>query len=473
MIMVELEELLTTLKTLKREKQFDDFFELLEKAIEIAKEMNSPRYLIELNLEKSNAYYSLGNLEFALSTLMDYQNLIQESNNRFHLMRLYQGLAEIHSSLQEQEEFYFYLNKAKDLAEEAADHEVLATLHNHFVVYYDRKKQYELALKHGKKSLEYIGQLENSQSTEIYFRLHLNITQVYIKLKKLDEANELLYALSKLVEGKAVTRNLSELYTTRAKWYIAMKYYEEAYTLLQKVKALAIANEDYNFLQEVNRNIVETANLLKDNKKIIESNDEYIDSIQLAQQKNYKVKIQQVELLLSKRKFKDQIYLDPLTNIRNRRYFEKFSQQWLDSEENPKQYYMYFIFDADHFKQVNDVHGHLVGDEVIKKLAQTGKEILSNSATIFSRFGGDEFVGMAKLQDVRQMEEIIAPLHEALSEIKYEVNGKNYAITVSIGAAAMQFKQFTSIDQLMKQADDALYHSKRNGRNQYTLRTNF
>lgn len=473
MNMVELDELLTTLKTLQQNKQFAQFFELLERAIEIAKAIDSERYLIELNIEKSNAYFHLGNLEFALSTLMDYQNIIQARNDRTHLMRLYSGLAAIHVSLQEYEEFYLYLNKTKDLAEEVADHEMLATVHYSFVVYYERKKQYELALKHARICMEYLEDDSNYRQKDLFFHLQLNLAQVYIRLKNLEAADTTLHTLFGLIEGKEFVRHHGELYTTRARWYLAMKYYEDAYHTLQKVRELALTIDDYNLLQEVNRNIVEATNLMKDPQKIIEANDAYIESIQIAQQRNYKMKIQQVELMLNKNKFKDQIYLDPLTNIYNRRYFEKTTQKWLEDEENSQQYYMYFIFDADHFKQVNDVHGHLVGDDVIRKLAHTGQQLLTNNRSIvFSRFGGDEFVGFAKLTSLDQMEEIIEPLHQALSSIQYEVEGKIYGITVSIGAAALPFEHFTSIEQLMKQADDALYMSKRNGRNQYTLKGN-
>ncbi len=121
------------------------------------------------------------------------------------------------------------------------------------------------------------------------------------------------------------------------------------------------------------------------------------------------------------------------------------------------------ICDIDHFKQVNDQHGHLAGDRVLRSIAQVLKQTV-RSTDLLMRWGGEEFVILLKNCDIasaRLRGEQIRSQVESFRDDAVE------PFTVSLGAASLKASE--SIDDLLARSDKALYASKRNGRNRLTL----
>lgn len=118
--------------------------------------------------------------------------------------------------------------------------------------------------------------------------------------------------------------------------------------------------------------------------------------------------------------------------------------------------------DIDHFKQLNDQHGHVVGDEVLKLFARTARSVL-RPGDLLSRQGGDEFV--AVLRDVSEEEAVALAqsMRMAFSDSAFNMPGLAISLTLSIGVAACR-QADTDFAQLMERADQALYDSKRQGR---------
>ncbi len=131
-------------------------------------------------------------------------------------------------------------------------------------------------------------------------------------------------------------------------------------------------------------------------------------------------------------------------------------------QKNPEQEFLFAIIDIDYFKQVNDVRGHEFGDKVLKEEAERIKEILSEQSLAI-RYGGDEFVLMVPI--VFDSTEIAQTIYET---IHFMLDG--YQITNSIGITTT-----LSCDRewefLFRQADQALFTAKANGRNQYCIYT--
>ncbi|MGM0378675.1 MAG: GGDEF domain-containing protein [Bacillota bacterium] len=150
---------------------------------------------------------------------------------------------------------------------------------------------------------------------------------------------------------------------------------------------------------------------------------------------------------------------DKLTNLYNRRYFEKYFINGIDHNTISKNYLI--IIDIDHFKKVNDTYGHQTGDRILKKVATILKETFNKSK--ISRWGGDEFVVIfnGKKQNLtKQMDKI-------LNETQKIQLSKNYKITLSCGITLIKKEDNKKL--IFKKADDALYISKKNGRNQYNF----
>ncbi len=151
---------------------------------------------------------------------------------------------------------------------------------------------------------------------------------------------------------------------------------------------------------------------------------------------------------------------DPLTGLFNRRTMDKFIGSWIASG-NP---FSLLVMDLDHFKSVNDTYGHDVGDEVLKFLATSLRQLLKEN-NVICRFGGEEFIVLVP-------DERFDPAMEAAERIrKYmaETNGPTGGIvTLSIGAAHYP-DSARSAEQLFRVADEALYRAKHQGRNRVEI----
>ncbi len=166
---------------------------------------------------------------------------------------------------------------------------------------------------------------------------------------------------------------------------------------------------------------------------------------------------------------------DQLTGLANRKTFEKCvakihelvpEDQEAHSTERrglqPLNYWLVMV-DIDHFKSVNDRFGHLFGDEVLVSLSQLMKESFREDDMIF-RFGGEEFVIIVRCSD---QDSCRATLERFRAEVESRTIPQVGAVTISLGVTRMVRETFTAT--LVDYADQALYHSKRNGRNQVTF----
>ncbi len=158
---------------------------------------------------------------------------------------------------------------------------------------------------------------------------------------------------------------------------------------------------------------------------------------------------------------------DPLTGASNRRHFIDKASAELKRCKRYGSKMAVLMLDVDYFKQVNDTYGHCIGDEVLKQLVHCcHQELRTND--IFGRFGGEEFAAVLVESHQETALQTCERLSQQISKLKIRSGREQVSITVSIGLA-MHSAADTSIDSLLKRADDALYSAKNAGRNQIVL----
>jgi len=165
------------------------------------------------------------------------------------------------------------------------------------------------------------------------------------------------------------------------------------------------------------------------------------------------------------------INIDGLTQIANRRYFdERLKQEWqrLLRLQEPLSL---LLFDIDYFKRYNDCYGHQMGDECLIKIAQTVQNIVSRSTDLFARYGGEEFVVILPNTDIQGANLVAKKIHAAIkaSAIPHLKSDNSSIVTTSMGIASLIPTLESSPNLLIKQADDALYIAKNQGRNQSVI----
>lgn len=163
--------------------------------------------------------------------------------------------------------------------------------------------------------------------------------------------------------------------------------------------------------------------------------------------------------------------LDPLTGLLNRRGFEQAVTPLINGIDGDQPVdAAILMIDIDHFKQVNDTHGHLFGDKVIRTIAQVLRKSVGTEATV-ARLGGEEFAVLlpaVKVDDALAIADRVRLMVQNGTIRRVDTNETIGNITVSLGVSGLSSGD--SLEQVIHRADQALYASKRNGRNRVTVR---
>ena len=159
---------------------------------------------------------------------------------------------------------------------------------------------------------------------------------------------------------------------------------------------------------------------------------------------------------------------DSLTGLYNRRYFNRA----LESEmmRNNREFHplTLAILDVDHFKLINDTYGHDAGDEVLKALAMIMHKNVRQSDALM-RIGGEEFAVIMPNVRYQVAVDVMERLRNDIENMVIPFNGDELRTSVSIGITVREPNKFVSVDELYKQADQALYQAKETGRNKVVL----
>ncbi|HEV3106311.1 MAG TPA: diguanylate cyclase [Trinickia sp.] len=162
-------------------------------------------------------------------------------------------------------------------------------------------------------------------------------------------------------------------------------------------------------------------------------------------------------------KLKEYANLDGLTGIANRRFFEsRLRDEFLRWQRYGGELSV-LLFDVDHFKAINDLHGHAVGDAVLRVMAQRVGEAVRMQDT-FGRFGGEEFALLLPCTPLGDAMIVAEKIRQTISDTPVEAEGVRVPVTASIGAAAAR-PGLPTYEVLINEADAALYSAKRQGRN--------
>lgn len=157
---------------------------------------------------------------------------------------------------------------------------------------------------------------------------------------------------------------------------------------------------------------------------------------------------------------------DTMTGAYNRRKFFELAYPIFASANDD----LYIaMLDIDHFKKVNDTFGHDAGDLVIKHIARTISETLPDSS-VFARIGGEEFVALCNGESDEAISNIFETIRKSVASSFIDYNGHKIEATISTGIVRKN-SSVKSIDDLLKQADLALYDAKNSGRNRIVWRS--
>jgi diguanylate cyclase (GGDEF)-like protein len=166
------------------------------------------------------------------------------------------------------------------------------------------------------------------------------------------------------------------------------------------------------------------------------------------------------------RKIEAQAILDSLTGLPNRRGFDLMALKAMQEAQREPKPLAALLIDIDHFKRLNDDHGHLAGDEVLVGFAQDLQSCLRQS-DIICRWGGEEFIILLKDTNSASAQQVAEKIRLLAEQHPYTFSATSLQITVSVGLTELQPDD--TLHSLIARADQALYRAKQTGRNRVCM----
>ena len=160
---------------------------------------------------------------------------------------------------------------------------------------------------------------------------------------------------------------------------------------------------------------------------------------------------------------------DQLTGIANRRHYDQRIKEEVERSIRYQQHLCLVMCDIDFFKRVNDDYGHQVGDDALRQVSKVLRKIIHRTTDLIARYGGEEFAIILPNTDVSGAYLVAEKIRENIAEQKLKADGIEFSISVSIGLMGDEPSSGDSSDYWLKEADDALYKAKDEGRNKVVL----
>jgi len=508
------ERLITMINESAR-KQIDDMIEDIEKIIyadnktalekaqyayKLSKEADYPQGEAILQLKMGFIYSNISEYTKGIDYIMASIPMLEAYNLNYHICSAFIMLGNVFLELANYETAFDYYNKSVYIARKHQLSGRLSIAYNNIGEIYKNLSNYEKAIYYYEKGLS-VDQLMACKGIA-----HLNLAEINYSRANYDEALRLLPIALELLTKYNYEIHFCEIYKIYALVYWKLKDYEKAERYF--LEALNIANEKsvyfnkiniliqyHQFLEEHKQNeravtvltdaySLSTANNINEKSleicfhftKMYEKvNDKdsalkYYKLYMYHNQEQLKERNKQIKEGISLRIRTDEIKLqseiDALTGIPNRRKFlQYYSKQWSNSKLQGYSLAL-IMMDIDFFKEYNDNYGHIEGDKYLNRIATLLTERLGNQ-NFLSRYGGDEFIAVLPNTDLRSAVEVAESLRQAVMAEKIEHKHSEISeyVTMTCGVAAIVPNDEKDADSLVKQADDALYEAKKNGRN--------
>ena len=193
-----------------------------------------------------------------------------------------------------------------------------------------------------------------------------------------------------------------------------------------------------------------------------------LDQVQLAHQLEAlasKIKVMEAEAVKNHTVLEKQRYKalhDPLTELPNREHYNERASYECQRWQRYSRPLTLAVFDIDHFKKINDSHGHQAGDRVLKVIGRSVAKRL-REVDFFCRFGGEEFVALMPETSLADAMPVLDAIRAAIANAAFNYKEQPISITLSIGVT--EFKAGDDVESAFLRADEALYAAKAGGRN--------
>ena len=417
----------------------------LLKALEIAHHLPDQRVLGEITLTIGQTYLASGEIEPAITELKKAISLFQSRDLSIQLSYAYNFLAVAYKNLGDYEVFEQYLTRSIELAE---DMRILPVRIDNLC----QKGQNELRkgnLDIAKNYFEQARQMaehQGYQSDEISCCIWLSEVDHY--------QGELAPAVQRLLSANAraqtnhfeagclrADRKLAQIYAEQSDYRKAYEHFHSFYQIEQRIK------REKNDLKYMTLESIIRADALQKEARIIQNKNDQIEK-EIAERKWVEEALRQ-----SEDKYRRALNLDSTTTVNTLRYFYDLAEQEIQRVNRYPHSLSLLIIDIDHFGQVNERFGYVMGDQVLHWVARRLKDLL-RVVDVIGRYGGDAFIMLLPETSLENACSVTNRICNHFAIADFEVGGEKLALTFHAGLA--EYKKDLPVDVFIQRANQAL-----------------
>ncbi|MBS3767139.1 MAG: GGDEF domain-containing protein [Candidatus Cloacimonetes bacterium] len=490
-----------------RRGQYDKALEKYSLALKIYQELKDETDKIASLQNNIGALYEkIGNYDKALNYYYKSLKSWEEQNNKDKICSVYNNIGIVFEKLDDFDNAKKYHHESLKLAKKINDTSKMAISFANLGNIYSHQNELDKALEYHLKALKIKKELGNQRSIAIS---QTSIGNIYLKKEKNKKALDYFQKSKKIFEdiedkyGIAYSSlQLGQINYLLEKKDTAKDYFKRSLKIFKKIKAkhsLKDVNQTiaqfyeneanykkalkhYKVFNELQRELLdekksqqinelqikyETEKKEKEKEIFKLKNDELTEEIEKRIKTQQALEKSKLELKKINNKLEIISVTDELTGVYNRRKFNSHLKKEWKRAIREKESISLLIFDIDYFKYFNDTFGHLEGDKLLKKIAQSTKNIFKRPVDLFVRYGGDEFAAILPNTDKKGAQILADECQKCVEDMKISNEASKISdhVTATVGFTTLKPQVGQKLTDLIKFADNALYKAKSEGRN--------
>lgn len=459
------EELLQQkIKNLRAEGNYKETIENCYVLIELGSKLKDYKSLLVAYMNLVASYYCIGDIEAAFNNIESHKEICDKFGDNEEKLLSYNSLFLLYEHTKDIEKAKNTLEKSIELGRKLNKYNIVSNGYSNYSHICIIQKEYKQAIEMGILGIQ-MANLHEPLTPILVLRVKLNIVKAHIGLKNFKASKLLIDEMINDPILDSYIREKAHCYDVQAHWYSKQKLYSKAFESFSIAKVLVESYNDVYLLKDIQMERSKLCESMGNINLAYKIQKEYILLLSEISKSELELVALKLQIKHSISSMEKKVNTDYLTGIYNRNYMETTTNKLLKEACKNNESIICIVFDLDGFKSINDQHGHLFGDEVIKQVSKACSSILREK-DIFSRFGGDEFVIILKDITLENGEKKAEQIMKTIRNLNILKDGKHIPITVSIGITDNLTCAAKYFNELFNVADLRLYKAKNGGRNQ-------